>query len=75
MKVEFRELEDSIPIMKPKISGHATELPEVKGGINIRVILNINADSGQITMTDEKQKIYFTFNNLNLAKKWADAIK
>ena len=62
MKIEFKSLDEKI-VGKP-----------VKGKINLRATINIDTESGIISIYDERKKIQFNFKNEKLAKKWADAV-
>jgi len=45
------------------------------GTINIKANINVNIDTGTITITDEKGRIKFSFDNIRMAKQWADAVR
>lgn len=72
MKIEFKNLSDAESFGN---SGYKSELPESKGKITLKASIHINPENGEIMIRDEKGLIQFGFNNLKLARKWADAIK
>ena len=40
-----------------------SEILETKGKINIKAIINIDVDTGEITIEDDSRRIKFSFNN------------
>lgn len=70
MKIEFNKYQDAIPFDSSK-----QNLPAAKGQINISATINIDIDTGKITIFDDKKRIEFSFNSPALAKKWSDATR
>ena len=55
--------------------GSAKPQPITTGEVTVPAIIIINADTGKITIKDQKEKIKFEFINLQKAKEWANAVK
>jgi len=68
--MRIRPLKGTIPLGAP-----SPKMPFSTGKINVRANININVDTGDILITDEKNRISFKFNDKNRAKKWADACR
>ena len=68
--MRIHPLKGAIPFGTP-----TPQMPSPTGKINIRANININVDTGDILITDEKNRISFKFNDKNRAKKWADACR
>jgi len=62
MKIEFKSLDEKIIDKK------------ITGKINVKANINIDTDTNEITISDERGRIRFNFTNKDMAKKWADAV-
>lgn len=55
--------------------GSVKPQPIISGEITIPAIIIINADTGKITIQDQKQKIKMEFVSIQKAKEWANAVR
>jgi len=60
MRIEFKSLDEN------------KALPPLKGKVDIPANINIDTETGRISIRNGKERIHFSFVNKRLAKKWAN---
>lgn len=72
MRPGFEPLEGAVPFDSGPQKSESKSEP--KGKISIRGVINIDNETGTITIKDDKDRIGFSFVNKEMAKKWSGMI-
>lgn len=65
---------ENLPGYQP-MGSEKKQKKEIKEELSLKATINIDTNTGKIAIIDETKRIKFNFTNIDLAKKWADAVR